>query len=47
MAFGEPLFAKDGESVEAFHARYNEAVKQLFDKYVGMSADPKHKLVLV
>ncbi|GAQ82391.1 diacylglycerol O-acyltransferase [Klebsormidium nitens] len=47
MAFGEPLFAKDGETVEEFHSRYVEAVKQLFNKYVGMSADPKHKLVLV
>lgn len=47
MAFGEPLFAKNDESLEEFHARYTDAVKQLFDKYVGMSADPKHKLVIV
>jgi hypothetical protein len=47
MAFGEPLFAKEGESLESFHGRYVEAVERLFEKYVGMSADPKHKLAII
>ncbi|CAI5534377.1 unnamed protein product [Closterium sp. Naga37s-1] len=31
---GKPLFAKDGEAVDEFHARYMDALKQLFDTYV-------------
>lgn len=47
MAFGEPLFAKEGKSLENFHGRYVQAVERLFEKCVGMSADPRHKLAII
>ncbi|CAI5964206.1 unnamed protein product [Closterium sp. NIES-65] len=31
---GKPLFTKDGEAVDEFHARYMDALKQLFDTYL-------------
>ena len=46
LVFGDALFAKEGESIEEFHERYIESVRQLFDKYVGFSPDPSHKLII-
>lgn len=46
-AFGEPLFPSEGETVDAFHARYVQAVRALFEKYVGLSARPKQRLEIV
>eukprot|EP00475_Leptophrys_vorax_P003978 TRINITY_DN12327_c0_g1_i1.p1 TRINITY_DN12327_c0_g1~~TRINITY_DN12327_c0_g1_i1.p1 ORF type:complete len:119 (+),score=16.38 TRINITY_DN12327_c0_g1_i1:38-358(+) len=43
---GKPLFAREGETVDQFHARYVEALKELFDTYVGISPNPTHKLVI-
>ncbi|CAI5474694.1 unnamed protein product [Closterium sp. Yama58-4] len=43
---GKPLFAKEGETVDEFHARYVEALKQLFDTFVTISPHPSHKLVI-
>lgn len=46
LVFGDALFAKEGESIEEFHERYIESLRQLFDKYVGLSPDPNHKLII-
>lgn len=46
LVFGEPLFSKEDESIEDFHARYVESLTQLFERYVRFSPDPKHKLIL-
>lgn len=46
LVFGDALFAREGESIEEFHKRYIESVRQLFDKYVGFSPDPNHKLII-
>ena len=46
LVFGDALFAKEGESIEDFHERYMESLRQLFDKYVGFSPDPNHKLII-
>eukprot|EP00898_Chlorokybus_atmophyticus_P007381 jgi/Chlat1/7644/Chrsp64S07120 len=47
IAVGEPLFAKEGESPEQFHARYVAAVEDLFYTWVGCSFNPSHRLRLV
>jgi hypothetical protein len=46
IAVGEPLIAREGESVDAFHERYMEALKALFDKYVPYSPNPNVKLII-
>jgi hypothetical protein len=46
LVFGDALFAKEGESIEDFHERYIESLRQLFNKYVGFSPDPNHKLII-
>jgi len=46
IAIGDPLFANEGESIAEFQKRYIQAVKQLFDRYVGLSPDPNHKLII-
>ncbi len=46
IAIGDPLFANEGESIAEFQERYIQAVKQLFDRYVGLSPDPNHKLII-
>ncbi|KAH8946232.1 hypothetical protein BDL97_12G083100 [Sphagnum fallax] len=46
IAIGDPLFAKEGESIVEFQERYIQALKQLFDQYVSLSPDPKHKLII-
>jgi hypothetical protein len=46
VVFGDALFAKEGESIEDFHERYIESLRQLFNKYVGFSPDPNHKLII-
>lgn len=46
IAVGDPLFANEGESIAEFQERYIQAVKQLFDRYVGLSPDPNHKLII-
>eukprot|EP00961_Rhodomonas_salina_P001549 21424-Rhodomonas_salina.3 len=47
LAVGEPLFARDGETVDEFHGRYVAAVEALFAQYVGRTSQPNHKLVVV
>ncbi|CAI5948452.1 unnamed protein product [Closterium sp. NIES-65] len=47
VVVGKPLFPEEGESVDDFHARYVTAITQLFHKYVGLSAQPNQKLVIV
>ncbi|GBG86362.1 hypothetical protein CBR_g41357 [Chara braunii] len=47
VAFGEPMFAKEGESTDAFHARYMQELKNLYHKHVALSGRPDHKLVIV
>ncbi|KAL3701049.1 hypothetical protein R1sor_019071 [Riccia sorocarpa] len=44
MAIGEPLFAKEGESVDSFHERYVQALRDLFEKYRPYSPDPTIQL---
>jgi hypothetical protein len=46
IAVGDPLFANEGESIAEFQEQYIQAVKQLFDRYVGLSPDPNHKLII-
>lgn len=46
LVFGDALFAKEGERIEDFHERYIESLRQLFEKYVGFSPDPNHKLII-
>ncbi|KAH9560663.1 hypothetical protein CY35_06G118600 [Sphagnum magellanicum] len=46
IAIGDPLFANEGESIAEFQKRYIQAVKQLFDRYVGLSPDPNHTLII-
>lgn len=47
IAIGKPMFALEGESVNDFHARYMDELQKLYAKYVGMTSDPKRKLVIV
>ncbi|CAI5478499.1 unnamed protein product [Closterium sp. Yama58-4] len=47
VVVGKPLFPEEGESVDDFHARYVTAITHLFHKYVGLSAQPNQKLVIV
>ncbi|GBG86685.1 hypothetical protein CBR_g41748 [Chara braunii] len=47
VAVGEPMFAKEGESVDAFHARYMQELKNLYHTHVALSGRPDHKLVIV
>ena len=47
IAVGKPLFAAPEESVDAFHARYVEAVKALFEQHVSTTTRPNHRLVIV
>lgn len=47
VVVGQPLFPQEGESIDAFHARYVAALTALFHKYVGLSAQPNQKLVIV
>ncbi len=47
IAVGEPLFAREGETVDEFHGRYVAAVEALFEEYVGQTSRPNHKLVIV
>ncbi|KAL3701051.1 hypothetical protein R1sor_019073 [Riccia sorocarpa] len=44
IAIGEPLFAKEGESVDSFHERYVQALRDLFEKYRPYSPDPTIQL---
>ncbi|CAM6092595.1 unnamed protein product [Calypogeia fissa] len=46
VAVGEPLFPREGESVDDFHERYKKALRELFDKYVPYSPKPDHKLII-
>lgn len=46
LVFGDALFAEEGESIEDFHGRYIDNLRQLFDKYVKYSPDPNHKLII-
>lgn len=46
LVFGDALFSKEGESIEDFHQRYIDSLRELFDKYVGLSPDPNHKLII-
>lgn len=46
VVVGDPLYAKEGETVEEFHARYVDALEKLFQRYVPLSPNPKHKLVI-
>lgn len=43
---GDPVFPREGESVDDFHSRYVEHLKALFYKYVEFSPSPAHKLVI-
>jgi hypothetical protein len=47
IAVGEPLFAREGESVDDLHARYVEAVQQLFQQHVAATSRPHHRLDIV
>ena len=47
VVFGKPLFAEEGESVDAFHKRYMDALVALHAKYVSESGCPDKKLVIV
>ena len=44
---GHPLFPREGESVDDFHARYMQAVDKLYHDYVHLSPDPSRKLLIV
>lgn len=46
LVFGDALFSKEGESIDEFHQRYIKSLRQLFDKHVGLSPDPNHKLII-
>mmetsp|Transcript_12914 Transcript_12914/g.32538 ORF Transcript_12914/g.32538 Transcript_12914/m.32538 type:complete len:339 (+) Transcript_12914:201-1217(+) len=46
VAFGEPIFAREGETLPEFHARYVEALQALYKANVGLTPDPKRRLVI-
>jgi len=47
IVLGKPLIAEEGESVDAFHARYMDALVTLYHDHVGASSKPDRKLVIV
>ena len=44
---GKPIFHKEGETLDEFHARYIEYVKALYNRYAPVSPRPQQKLVIV
>ncbi|GJP31391.1 hypothetical protein CLOM_g12029 [Closterium sp. NIES-68] len=46
IVVGKPLFPRDGETVDEFHARYADAVSIIFHRFVGLSSRPAHKLLI-
>lgn len=47
VAMGKPIFANEGETLDEFHARYIQALKVVYQANVGLTHDPKRKLVIV